>query len=162
MRNDHRSELEAVYRERFRGFQSALATVVGSYDDARDVVQDAFAVALRDLGSFRGDGPLEAWVMRIALRLAIRRRERTARLGALDEAWPIADLPEPERDPELAAAIRSLAPRRRLVVFLHYYADLSYASIGELAGISEGTVAATLAQARAALRASLACKEVER
>ena len=80
----------------------------------------------------------------------------------LDESWPTADLPEPERDPELAAAIRSLAPRRRLVVFLHYYADLSYASIAELSGMREGTVAATLAQARAALRTSLECKEVGR
>jgi RNA polymerase sigma factor (sigma-70 family) len=162
MRADHRSELEAVYRERSAGFQSALATVVGSYDEARDVVQDAFAVALRDLGSFRGDGPLEAWVMRIALRLAIRRRQRTVASGELDESWPTAELPDPERDPELADAIRSLAPRRRLVVFLHYYADLSYASIAELSGMREGTVAATLAQARAALRTSLECKEVGR
>jgi len=162
MRDHPRSELEAIYRERSAGFQSALATVVGSYDEARDIVQDAFAVALRDIGSFRGDGPLEAWVMRIALRLAIRRRKRSAPIGELDESWPTADLPEPERDPELAEAIRSLAPRRRLVVFLHYYADLSYSSIAELSGMREGTVAATLAQARAALRASLECKEVER
>ncbi|MEO9175016.1 MAG: sigma factor-like helix-turn-helix DNA-binding protein [Gaiellales bacterium] len=55
-----------------------------------------------------------------------------------------------------------LSPRRRLVVFLHYYADLSYASIAEPADMSEGTVAATLAQARAALRVALECKEVPR
>jgi RNA polymerase sigma-70 factor, ECF subfamily len=162
MGDDHRRQLEAVYRERFAGFQSTLATVVGGYDEARDIVQDAFAVALRDLGSFRGDGPIEAWVMRIALRLAIRRRLRSEPLAGLDEDRPVADLPEPERDPELAAALRTLSPRRRLVVFLHYYADLSYASIGELTGISEGTVAATLAQARSALRASLDCREVGR
>ena len=40
--------------------------------------------------------------MRIALRLAIRRRQRTVATGELDESWPTADLPEPERDPELA------------------------------------------------------------
>jgi RNA polymerase sigma factor (sigma-70 family) len=156
-----RTELETVYRQRAAGFQAALATVVGSYDEARDVVQDAFAVALRDLGSYRGEGPLEAWVMRIALRLAIRRRHR-APVASTDGGLLVADLPEPERDPALASAIRSLAPRRRLVVFLHYYADLSYASIAELAGMSEGTVAATLAQARAALREALTTGEVER
>jgi RNA polymerase sigma factor (sigma-70 family) len=58
---------------------------------------------------------------------------------------------EPERDPELEAALRSLPPRKRLVVFLRYFADLSYADIAEACGISEGTVAATLAQARATL-----------
>jgi DNA-directed RNA polymerase specialized sigma24 family protein len=36
-------------------------------------------------------------------------------------------------------------------VFLRYFADLSYAEIADACGISEGTVAATLAQARAAL-----------
>jgi RNA polymerase sigma-70 factor, ECF subfamily len=46
-------------------------------------------------------------------------------------------------------------PRRRLVVFLRYFADLSYAEIAEVLGVSEGTVAASLAQARAALRERL-------
>jgi RNA polymerase sigma-70 factor (ECF subfamily) len=162
MTESRRTELEALYRERYAGFRSALATVVGSYDEARDVVQDAFAAALTDIGSFRGEGTLEAWVMRIGLRLAIRRRNRREPGGRIDDAWAVAALVEPERDPELACAIRQLSERRRLVVFLHYYADLSYASIGELAGISEGTVAATLAQARTALRTAMEPKEVPR
>jgi RNA polymerase sigma factor (sigma-70 family) len=41
------------------------------------------------------------------------------------------------------------------VVFLRYFADLSYAEIAEVTGISEGTVAATLSQARAALMEQL-------
>jgi RNA polymerase sigma factor (sigma-70 family) len=60
-----------------------------------------------------------------------------------------------ERDPALAAAIRSLSPRRRVVVFLRYFADFSYAEIAEALEISEGTVAATLAQAHAALHDDL-------
>jgi len=56
--------------------------------------------------------------------------------------------------------VQSLPPRRRLVVFLRYFADLSYAEIAEVIGISEGTVAATLAQARAELEARLKPEEV--
>jgi RNA polymerase sigma factor (sigma-70 family) len=41
------------------------------------------------------------------------------------------------------------------MVFLRYFADLSYSEIAEVVGISEGTVAATLAQARSALRTEL-------
>jgi DNA-directed RNA polymerase specialized sigma24 family protein len=33
----------------------------------RDVVQEAFATAVRKRRSFRGDGPLEAWGWRIVL-----------------------------------------------------------------------------------------------
>ncbi|MGH2932490.1 MAG: RNA polymerase sigma factor, partial [Gaiellaceae bacterium] len=69
---------------------------------------------------------------------------------------------ESERDPELAAALRRLPPRKRLVVFLRYFADLSYAEIAEVGGISEGTVAAALSQARAALLEHLSAKEVTR
>ncbi len=67
---------------------------------------------------------------------------------------------EPERDPELAAAIRALAPRRRLIVFLRYFADLSYEQIAEACGVSEGTVAATLAQAHEALAERIGRREV--
>jgi DNA-directed RNA polymerase specialized sigma24 family protein len=40
-------------------------------------------------------------------------------------------------------------------VFLRYFGDLSYQQIAEICGISEGTVAATLAQARHELGAAL-------
>ena len=58
---------------------------------------------------------------------------------------------EPERDFALTAAVRALPPRRRLIVFLRYFADLPYQTIAEALEIDEGTVAATLAQARQAL-----------
>lgn len=69
---------------------------------------------------------------------------------------------ETERDPELSQALRRLSPRKRLVVFLRYFADLSYAEISEVAGISEGTVAATLSQARAALLERLSMEGLKR
>jgi DNA-directed RNA polymerase specialized sigma24 family protein len=46
------------------------------------------------------------------------------------------------------------------VVFLRYFADLSYAEIARLCGIEEGTVAATLAQAHAELKLALEGTEV--
>ncbi len=69
---------------------------------------------------------------------------------------------EPEQDPALAAALRELAPRRRLIVFLRYFADLDYASIAEVCQIDIGTVAATLAQARSVLAEALVEQEVKR
>jgi len=151
-------EIERVYRERYVAFRNALVTVTGSRETARDVVQEAFARALRSSDQFRGEGTLEAWIFRIALRTALETR-RNGREIRLEEALDPA-LPEPERDPELAAALGELSPRRRLVVFLRYFADLSYAEIAAVCGISEGTVAATLAQARAALLETLENEEV--
>lgn len=145
--------IEDVYRRRYVVFRNALATVTGSEESARDVVQDAFAQALRKRDSFRGEGPLEAWVWRIALRLALASRQSLDG-GVLPEAAEPAVV-DAQLDPELAAALRRLPPRRRLLLFLHYFGDLSYAEIAEVCGISEGTVAATLAQARNDLMARL-------
>jgi RNA polymerase sigma-70 factor (ECF subfamily) len=158
-------ELERLYRERYLQFRNGLAPIVGSYDEARDVLQEAFARALRSRSDFRGDGSMQAWVWRIALRIAFERRRRglevtsgpTDPLELLDPR-----LIEYERDEELADALRLLPPRKRLVVFLRYFADLSYAEISEIAEISEGTVAATLSQARAALLQELSMEGAQR
>ena len=152
-------ELELLYRQRFGAFRNALAPVVGNYEDARDVVQEAFARALRARRSYRGTGSMQAWVWRIALRTALEHRRAGARTppGAFDP-----ELVEPERHPALSAALRQLPPRRRIVVFLRYFADLSYSEIAEACGISEGTVSATLTQARAALLEQLEAEGIKR
>jgi RNA polymerase sigma-70 factor (ECF subfamily) len=153
--------IEELYRTRYASFRSGLAAVTGSSETARDVVQEAFAQALRDREQFRGDGSLAAWVWRIAFRVALRGR-RNGREPTLDELVEAAPLPSPERDPLLAEALRQLSPQRRLMVFLRYFADLPYAEIAALCEISEGTVAATLAHAHADLLRHLEREEAPR
>ncbi|HEY7345309.1 MAG TPA: RNA polymerase sigma factor [Gaiella sp.] len=147
------AEIERLYRERYVRFRNGVATITGSHESARDAVQEGFARALQSRDQFRGDGSLEGWVWRIVLRCALRSARSDATYVSLDEVDP--QLVEDERDPVLATAIRSLTPRRRLVVFLRYFADLRYETIAEICEIDTGTVAATLAQARRALAESL-------
>jgi RNA polymerase sigma-70 factor (ECF subfamily) len=149
--------IEELYRSRYASFRGGLAALTGSYDTARDVVQEAFAQALRDREQYRGEGSLAAWVWRIAFRVAIRSRSDGQRELTLDELVAVTQLPSPERDPLLAEALKRLSPQRRLIVFLRYFADLSYAEIASLCEISEGTVAATLAHAHSDL-----LREIER
>jgi RNA polymerase sigma-70 factor (ECF subfamily) len=135
------------------------AAVTGEAESGRDAVQEGFSKALANLGAYRGDGPLPAWVWRIVLRVALDRRRADAReaphLVADVDAWSTA-LPHPERDSELAEALAALPARQRLIVFLRYFADLPHAEVAELAGVEPGTVSATLAQAKAALARRLA------
>jgi RNA polymerase sigma factor (sigma-70 family) len=154
--------IEELYRSRYASFRGGLAALTGSHDSARDVVQEAFAQALRDRAQYRGDGSLAAWVWRIAFRVALRSRSGGQRELTLDELVAAAPLPAPERDPLLAEALRRLSPQRRLIVFLRYFADLSYAEIASLCEISGGTVAATLAHAHAALLSDLEREEASR
>jgi RNA polymerase sigma-70 factor (ECF subfamily) len=121
------------------------------------VVQEAFAVGLRERDSLRNESSLAAWLWQIAFRIAVRERARKPGDAVLPEDLTILD---PERDPALAAAIRTLPPQRRLVLFLRYFGEFSYAEIAEALAISEGTVSATLTQARAALLKELTPKEI--
>jgi RNA polymerase sigma factor (sigma-70 family) len=146
-------ELEALYRSRFDVFARVAASVAGDGDRARDAVQEAFAAAVRKRGSFRGDGPLEAWVWRIVLNTA--RSEVRRSTPAADRVDRALTNGQPERDVELRVALARLPERQRTAVFLRYYADLDYAAIGEALGIADGTVAATLNAAHAALRTRL-------
>ena len=136
--------LEQLYRERYTIFRDVLSGIVGSHDLARDVVQEAFARALRERRRFRGEGSLEAWVWKIAVNVALKQRRGLAPAQELAPE-PAADAGPP--DPAVRHAVLALPPRRRLVIFLRYFADLSYREIAEIVRVSEGTVAATLSQA---------------
>ena len=158
MNMDERAQaLEELYRSRYPRFLNTLATITGSWEGAHDAVQETFARAYASRKTWREESSLETWVWRIALRTALgfRRDLEQARLnGSFDPA-----LIEPERDPALADALRALSPKRRLVVFLRYFADLPYAEIARICGTSEGTVAATLAQAHEALHGTMTRQE---
>jgi DNA-directed RNA polymerase specialized sigma24 family protein len=73
MRVRPRSDLaaiEAAYVTGYPGYVRLAAAVSGHNDRAADMVQEAFARALRARGSFHGDGPLEGWIARIVVNVA--------------------------------------------------------------------------------------------
>jgi RNA polymerase sigma-70 factor, ECF subfamily len=146
-------ELEALYRRLFDVFVRVAASVTGDSERARDAVQEGFATAVRKRGSFRREGPLEAWVWRIVLNAARLDARRSVRAVGYDETAAVNG--HPERDAELRVALARLPERQRTAVFLRYYADLDYAGIGQALGIRTGTVAATLNAAHATLHMHL-------
>lgn len=144
------ADLELLYRQRYPTFLR-VARAVGSAD-AADAVHDAFVQAVRKRRSYRGEGTLEAWVWRMVVNAALRRRRE------LPQAPAPAALAEPMGngvgDP-VRALVAALPERQRLVLFLRYYADLDYAAIASILEIKEGTVGATLHAAHTALRGAL-------
>jgi RNA polymerase sigma factor (sigma-70 family) len=148
--------IEQLYRDRYIGFRNALAPLVGSREAAHDVVQEAFARALKEAHRLKREESLAAWVWQIAMNLALRERGRPK----TDELPDDLMIVEPERDPTLAALVHSLPPKRRVVLFLRYYANFTYAEIAEALGVAEVTFAATISQAHASLLDELLSTEV--
>jgi RNA polymerase sigma-70 factor (ECF subfamily) len=152
--------IEAAYRDGFERFATVAAAIVGSQAGARDAVQDGFAAAIRNRRQFRGEGSLEGWLWKTVVNEArSQRRRRFAAESA--EARVFDRVAEGDWDERLEAGgvvgalVASLPQQQRLVVFLRYYADLTYQQIAEALELQPGTVAATLNRAHEVLRLRL-------
>jgi len=132
---------------------------------AEDVVQDTFLAALRSIVSYRGEGPIEAWLYRIAYRAAIA-QQRTRRDFPTDPVH-IVDLAgagsvDVERSVltlELAAAldraIETLTPPLKAAFVLRQIEGLSTRDVAHALDVSESSVKMRLARARTILRTEL-------
>jgi RNA polymerase sigma-70 factor, ECF subfamily len=150
----------------------ACYRILGDMHEAEDVAQEAFVSAYRSLATWRGDGPIGAWLSRIAVRLAVRQAGRRkgvtwARpIGELEQD-PVASLPAGARtQPEQLAlrAERATATRRavagldepyREVVALRFFGERSLEEIATLTGRPLGTVKTHLRRGLLRLRDGL-------
>jgi len=154
-RREDRAAIEAVYRRGYGRFLRVATAILRDERLAEEAVHDAFVRALRHRGGFRESGPLEAWLWRIVVNEARRRRsiERAAVFPLAAER--VVSATDDDRNGALEAIVAALPERQRLALFLRYYADLEYDAIATALEIRPGTVAATLHAARAALRRQL-------
>jgi RNA polymerase sigma-70 factor (ECF subfamily) len=158
MPDEGRSFAELYAATQARAFRTALA-IVGDAALAADVTQDAYLAAFRRRSSFRGEGPLEAWLMRILVNAALSatRRRRVRWIHPLPEDGP-AGVDEPAAAVtrvSLLAALQTLGPRERAAVVLRFYNDFDYATIARCLGTTTGTVGSLLSRAMPRLRAEL-------
>jgi RNA polymerase sigma-70 factor (ECF subfamily) len=166
-----RTEAFGILVERYqRRLYPTVLRLVGSTEDAEDILQDAFVRAFEKLDQFQGESSFYTWVYRIAVNLALsghrrrrvrstlpsRRRGAAARgLQALDEsadADPAVPLERAERERIVAAALNRLGPEHRAVVVLKDFDGRRYEEISAILKIPVGTVRSRLHRARCELR----------
>jgi len=139
--------------------------ILGDRHLAEDVVQETFIKVMRSLDTYRGDGPIAAWLYRIGYREAITvsRRRRETPL-APDEMLETGDRPitsvedavlASELTRRLDAAIARLAEPLRSAFVLRDIEQLSTAEVAQTLDVSESAVKMRLARARQALRVDL-------
>jgi RNA polymerase sigma-70 factor, ECF subfamily len=143
------SEIEALYRARFRQFERVARAITGDREAALEAVQEGFADALRHCGKWAGRGQLDGWVWRCV----VNRSRKVAHRPVPESLIGERPLGVSEDHSELGVRLAALPERQRLVVFLRYFADLEYREIAQALGVETGTVSATLHAAHASLRA---------
>ena len=144
--------------------------LIGDFDDACEVVQDAFLSAYKNLKSFRGESKFTTWLTAITVNLSKNRLRHTrSRQGheafSINEHFPgengqmTLDLPSKERSVlskleqqevqyHVQNCVKALEEDFREVLVLRDLQDFSYEEIGSILNIREGTVKSRLFRAR--------------
>lgn len=157
-----------VDRETATVFRACLR-ILGSHADAEEVTQESFVAAYRAVRSYRGDGSLRAWLLRIATRQAFRRlrgRRPQADLDAVPERLVADRQADPgqrvvvdERHAAVRAAVVGLPEPYREAVALRFFADLSLFEVAEATGRPVNTVKTHLRRGLERLRPVLGREE---
>ena len=157
-------ETRSVYR--------ACLRILGRPHDAEDVTQESFVAAFRSIRTYRGEGSLRAWLLRIATRQAFRRlsqRRATVELAEIPEPCladasnePTRVVVELESRREVREAVAALPEPYREVVALRFFADLSLAEVAEATGRPLNTVKTHLRRGLERLRPAFGAGGVER
>lgn len=153
---------EVLFQQYYRLVFKTAYLMVGSKEEAEDILQEAFVAMWKSRKTFDPDkGKLTTWLCRITVNQCNSRR-RTKRVDSvsLDKAENDGfDLPDTSAQlPEelctkhweyeqVVKAIGSLDGKHRATVVLRYFGDLSYEEIAQVLEIPIGTVKSRLSQA---------------
>jgi RNA polymerase sigma factor (sigma-70 family) len=136
---------------------SSLLVLTGDRDLAADATDEALSRALQHWDRVRAMDSPEGWTYRVAVNVV----RRTGRRHGMEQRLlhRLASSPgrvAPAPAGEVWDLVRSLTDRQRTAVVLRYVADLTEPAIATVMGVTRGTVASTLADARRALGDALA------
>jgi RNA polymerase sigma-70 factor (ECF subfamily) len=167
---------DLVVRHQAAVHRAALAAT-GSTADADDVAQEAFLLAYRRLGSFRGRASFKTWLLTITWNQAINRRRASARWWRrMVDIVPLAadghsraasaSFVATGRTPEQLAgadelrraihvAIATLPLKLKDALLLAQSGEYTYEEIGTMVGAPVGTIKWRVSEARRIIRSSL-------
>ena len=159
---------ETLVRRHQKTIFNLVYRMLGDYDDAAEISQEAFLSAYRSIRQFRGDANFSTWLFRIALNHATTRRKSMAtwrqRNVPIEATEPFSDgqldpaaiVEQKEIQERVQKALNSLEPDEATVILLRDLQDIPYEEVARLLGVPVGTVKSRLHRARQTLKARLA------
>jgi RNA polymerase sigma-70 factor (sigma-E family) len=149
----HTGEFDAFYAGSSGRVLGQLYAMTGNRAEAEDAVAEAYARAWQRWSTVRDSDSPEAWVRRVASRIAVSNwRKAVNRLRAHHRDTPAQQTAGLSPDHvALVAALRQIPADQRRVIVLHHLVGLSVAEIAVEVGAPAGTVKARLARGRRAV-----------
>jgi RNA polymerase sigma-70 factor, ECF subfamily len=155
VRSEASVEFDWWFRATYSSLERTVFLVIGDRARAEEVAQDAYLKMFQRWSAVRGYERPDAWVRRVAIRMAIKQAKRDRRRTDLERLAVDRDEPASLPDPDLAACVARLSPMQRAVVVLYYWEDNSVFDIARALEVSESTVKQHLFRARARLADAL-------
>jgi len=124
---------------------SIAVDLTANVEDARDISQETFFRAYRNIGSFKGTSRFSTWLYRIAYNCSIDFiRKNRGRYVPIDEKTLTASHPGRENQHtahsrKLEKALGNLSEKQKTAVVLFYYHGLPLTEIGEILSCSHST-----------------------
>lgn len=142
-----RDAFARLVREMQNELYGMARTLLSKDEDCADAIQEAILKAYRGVPKLREPAYFRTWIMRILIhecQQIYRKQKRTT----LSDNLPERAAQSAESDLDLRQAVERLEEPLRLLVKLHYFADLPLAQIAEMMDVSEGTLKSRLYRAR--------------
>lgn len=163
---------EALMRRHNRRLYRLARATLRDDREAEDALQDAYLLAYRRIGQFRGDAALGTWLFRLVLNECLARLRRSARRDRVLPLTPLLDedidtmAPSNTEAPDRAAArteVREIIERKvdalpeafRTVFVLRSVEEMSVEEVAACLSLPEATVRSRHFRARSLLRESL-------
>ena len=136
-----------LFQADYSALVRSLYLIVYDRELARDIAQDAFVqLFARWRQISRYDRP-DAWVRRVAIRMAVRAAKRERQRRRLEHELEIAPPPS-AIDIDVLRAVAKLPGAQRAAVVLFYFEDRSVADVSDTLACSEVTAKVHLHRAR--------------
>jgi RNA polymerase sigma-70 factor (ECF subfamily) len=145
MRDD--GEYEWQFRATFAPVARTVFLIVHDRARAEDIAQEAFLRMLKHWRTVSTYERPDAWVRRVAIRIAVQELQREGRRGG-KERLAFVERSDALPDPDVARAVAQLAPMQRAAVVLFYWEDRPVHEIAHLLQVSDSTVKQHLHRAR--------------
>ena len=136
--------MEKIYREHSRTVYAFLLSRTRNADLAEELTQETFFQAVRNTGTFRGDGSVAAWLCGIAKNLWRAYCKDKEKLGGPEGLEELSSGEQVERDlflewdsVQVLKILHGLKEPMREVVYLRLIGNLTFRQIGEIMGESE-------------------------
>jgi RNA polymerase sigma-70 factor (ECF subfamily) len=152
-----REDFDRLYRDSYRRILFTLVTVLRDTSAAEECAQETFVRAYRAWDRWKPDAPAEAWLHRIALKVAAshRRCQRLRGIAiSMSRSEPSSNGYHTEAG-ELITALRRLPAKNAALIVLRHYHGYTNREIAAALGMPESTVSSRLVAATRRLEAEL-------